>query len=84
MSRFPDHRACIRCTHECKHVEASGIWYCPNCGPAQSITGDDRHVTYKFWQGCKRCGIPGRGYQGQGVMVALRRDRRQKLTSKTQ
>ena len=56
---------CIRCTHTCIHVEAAGIWYCPNCGTAKDIKNDPQNrVTYTFWNGCKACNLPGRGYKG--------------------
>lgn len=51
-----DTHTCMRCKWTCPHVEASGIWFCPNCGPAVPIPGDPEHCTYAGSLGCKHCG----------------------------
>jgi hypothetical protein len=51
-----DWQHCGRCGFACPHVEAAGMWHCPNCG-LPIPCGDG--VEYPFNQGCQACGLPG-------------------------
>jgi hypothetical protein len=53
---LPRHYHCGRCGFACRHVEAGGIHWCPNCGDPQP-SGDG--VTYDFSHGCTKCGLAG-------------------------
>ncbi len=46
---------CFRCKHRCPHVECSGIYSCPNCGPPILVPNDKEHCTYAGKLGCKYC-----------------------------
>ena len=54
---IPDHMWCSRCGFVCLHVEAGGVYSCPNCGDPKSV-GEGK-CTYEFNQGCLDCGLPG-------------------------
>lgn len=49
---------CLRCGWFCQHVEAMGIWSCPNCGPSHEAAGGVG-VTYDFNCGCRECNREG-------------------------
>ena len=54
---IPDHMRCARCGFVCPHVEAGGVYGCPNCGDPKPV--GNRKVKYEFNQGCEICGLPG-------------------------
>lgn len=64
-----DGLTCVRCGHRCPHVEASGLYHCPNCGVPARASG--RGVTYAFGHGCASCGLPGRGPLPRGDAGAV-------------